>query len=197
MEEKKACKRMAIMKAALELIAENGFHGAPTAMIAERAGVAIGSIYRYFENKDALIIALNSEIECAALKKITEGYDPGRPLRERYFHVAKGMLQYMVSHPLEFRFAEQFFDSPYGVALRRGRLFANNTVTDCKTNLMRSLYGDGRAQQIIKSFELAIFFSLGFGSLFNIARDHILGFIQLDEEKIDVIVGACWDAIKL
>jgi AcrR family transcriptional regulator len=44
MEEKKTDKRRAIMKAAMELIAEHGFHGAPTAMIAKKANVAIGSI---------------------------------------------------------------------------------------------------------------------------------------------------------
>jgi len=196
MEEKKIDKREAIMKAAMELIAENGFHGSPTAVIAEKANVAIGSIYRYFENKDALIIEINREIECAAMKEITRGYDGGRPLRERYFHVAKRMLKHMITHPLEFRFVEQFYNSPYGKALRRGRLFAE-TVLDDKTDLLRGLYNHGRSQQIIKSFEIAIFFSLAFGSLFNIARDHIIGFIQLDDEKIEMIVGACWDAIKL
>jgi len=47
-------KRDDIVQAALELIAENGFHGAPMAMIADRAGVGAGTIYRYFENKDLL-----------------------------------------------------------------------------------------------------------------------------------------------
>jgi len=37
--------------AALELIAEHGFHGVPAASIADQAGVGVGTIYRYFENK--------------------------------------------------------------------------------------------------------------------------------------------------
>jgi len=48
-------KRDDIVRAALELIAENGFHGAPMAMIADKAGVGAGTIYRYFENKEVLI----------------------------------------------------------------------------------------------------------------------------------------------
>jgi AcrR family transcriptional regulator len=39
-------KREDIVWAAMELIAEHGFHGAPMAMIAERAGVGAGTIYR-------------------------------------------------------------------------------------------------------------------------------------------------------
>ncbi|HEX9079899.1 MAG TPA: helix-turn-helix domain-containing protein, partial [Desulfuromonadaceae bacterium] len=38
-------KRKEILRATLELIAEQGFHGAPMAMIAEKAGVAAGTIY--------------------------------------------------------------------------------------------------------------------------------------------------------
>jgi AcrR family transcriptional regulator len=196
MEEKKTDKRKAIMKAAMELIAEHGFHGAPTAMIAEKANVAIGSIYRYFENKDALIIELHQEIENAAMKEITLGYDMTRPLRERYFHVAKKMLQYMIGHPLEFRFVEQFFDSPYGMAMRRDRFFSETAIND-NADILKELYEHGTSQQIIKDCELPIFFSLAFGNLFNIARDHIIGFIKLDDYKMDMIVGACWDAVKL
>ena len=36
-------KRDEVVRAALELIAELGFHGAPMAMIAERAGVGAGT----------------------------------------------------------------------------------------------------------------------------------------------------------
>jgi AcrR family transcriptional regulator len=40
----------------MELIALNGFHGAPMAMIAKQAKVAAGSIYRFFKSKDDLML---------------------------------------------------------------------------------------------------------------------------------------------
>ncbi|MCJ7500817.1 TetR/AcrR family transcriptional regulator, partial [bacterium] len=48
-------KRQAIMEAALDLFVELGFHGAPTSLIAKRAGVGVGTIYRYFQSKEELI----------------------------------------------------------------------------------------------------------------------------------------------
>ena len=36
----KGDKRCAVIQAAMELVAEHGFHGAPMALVAERAGVA-------------------------------------------------------------------------------------------------------------------------------------------------------------
>jgi hypothetical protein len=44
---KNSDKREEIVQAALELIAEKGFHGAPMAMIAKKSDVAVGTIYRY------------------------------------------------------------------------------------------------------------------------------------------------------
>ena len=48
-------KRDEIMQVTMELLAEKGFHGVPMSLIAERAKVAIGTIYLHFPGKDALI----------------------------------------------------------------------------------------------------------------------------------------------
>ena len=54
-------KREAIMQAALELFVERGFYGTAVPEIADRAGVGAGTIYRYFESKEALVNALYRE----------------------------------------------------------------------------------------------------------------------------------------
>jgi AcrR family transcriptional regulator len=48
----------AILEAAEDLIAAKGMQGAPLAAIAKRAGVAVGTLYNYFEDRDALVRAL-------------------------------------------------------------------------------------------------------------------------------------------
>ena len=47
--------RQRLLRAGLELCAEDGFRAATTARIAERSGVAEGTIYRHFAGKDALL----------------------------------------------------------------------------------------------------------------------------------------------
>jgi len=49
---------IAILEAAEELIALKGLQGAPLAKIAKRAGVAVGTLYNYFADRDALVRAL-------------------------------------------------------------------------------------------------------------------------------------------
>ena len=45
-----------LMRASREVFSEKGYEGAAISEIAERAGVVEGSIYRYFENKRALLV---------------------------------------------------------------------------------------------------------------------------------------------
>jgi AcrR family transcriptional regulator len=57
-------RRDQILSAAAKLFGENGFHGSSMAELAKRAGMSVGHIYHYFENKDAIIEALvDREIE--------------------------------------------------------------------------------------------------------------------------------------
>ena len=56
-------KRTAILEATLELISEQGFHGTAMSMIADKAGVGAGTIYRYFDSKEDLITQLYLEIK--------------------------------------------------------------------------------------------------------------------------------------
>ncbi|MBI2354509.1 MAG: TetR/AcrR family transcriptional regulator [Deltaproteobacteria bacterium] len=185
-------KRDEIVRAALELIAEHGFHGAPMALVAERAGVGAGTIYRYFENKDVLITELYRELEEKMYPFILDGYADEAPFRARFLHLGTALLRYFIEHPLHFRYLEQFHNSPYGVAFRRDKIMGKAGGCD----VFRELFEQGAAQQVVKDFPLVILFALAFGPLLAVARDHILGFVQLDETMIERTIEACWDGVK-
>ena len=188
----KTDKRDEIVRAALELIAEHGFHGAPMALIAEHAGVGAGTIYRYFENKDVLITDLYRELEERSYPVIKEGYSPDKPIRERFLHLCTALLRYFIDNPLDFRFLEQFLNSPYGVVFRRDKLLGARGECD----VFRELFEDGVSRQVMKDLPIVILFALAFGPILAVARDHILGFIARDEALIARTIEACWDGIR-
>lgn len=51
-------KREDIIKTAMRLFTEEGFHATPTSKIAKEANVATGTLFHHFKNKEALINAL-------------------------------------------------------------------------------------------------------------------------------------------
>ncbi|MDO8838372.1 MAG: TetR/AcrR family transcriptional regulator [Parvibaculum sp.] len=76
-----------ILEAAAQIFRTYGAKGATTNRIAERAGVSIGSIYQYFPNKEALLVALmerhiGSSIELlGAVLQASEGAAPKERVR--------------------------------------------------------------------------------------------------------------------
>ncbi|MCM2264852.1 MAG: TetR/AcrR family transcriptional regulator [Desulfuromonadales bacterium] len=184
-------KRDEIIRAAMELIAEHGFHGAPMAAVAEKAGVAAGTIYRYFESKDDLIRETHAHVEARILAALTQNYPVEQPVRERFLHIESKLIAYFLESPMEFRFMEQFFNSPFGVAHRREKLFGNK-----EKNIIFKLFEEALEQRAIKDLPLPVLCALAFGPLVDVCRDHILEFIILDDMLIEQTVAACWDALK-
>ena len=76
-----------LIEAARSLVAEQGWQGAQVALIAARAGVATGSVYRHFHSKADLfahVLADVSAREIANVERITAGRGPA----ERRLHQA-------------------------------------------------------------------------------------------------------------
>lgn len=55
-------KRQRILQAAVKVFARKGYFAAKVSEIAKRAGVADGTIYLYFRNKEDILISLFDEI---------------------------------------------------------------------------------------------------------------------------------------
>ena len=119
-------------------------------------------------------------------------YDMQHTIRGRFVHLSTALLRYFIAFPLDFRYLEQFHNSPYGAAFRREKLLGKLE----KGDLFCALLQEGVEQQVIKDLPMTILAALAFGPLINVARDHILGFITLDDRLIDSTVKACWDGLK-
>lgn len=61
-ESKKQEKRQRIQEAAIKVLSEVGYYGTTVSLIAKAAGVADGTLYLYFENKDELLIGIFEDI---------------------------------------------------------------------------------------------------------------------------------------
>ncbi len=185
-------KRSDIVQAALNLIVERGFHGTSMAMVAEKADVAAGTIYHYFESKEALIKDMYLELEEQVIMALWKGDPVSMPIRERFVHLWTVLLKYFITHPLCFRYMQQYHSSPYGVALRREKILGKGD----DRYIFKTLFEEGVSNRTIKDLPISMLSALAFGPLVQLARDHILGFTALDDTFIAKTVKACWDGIK-
>ncbi len=72
-----------IIEAAVEVMAQNGFHRARVSEIARKAGVADGTIYLYFKNKEDLLISLFQEKMGQFIEKTEEKISGNDDVRQK------------------------------------------------------------------------------------------------------------------
>ena len=72
-------RRQQILDAASACVRKAGFHGASMAEIAEAADLSVGQIYRYFENKEAIIAAIVDQDLAEMREKFAEIEASGEP----------------------------------------------------------------------------------------------------------------------
>ncbi|MBN2383554.1 TetR/AcrR family transcriptional regulator [bacterium] len=193
--KKQSSKRTAILEATLELIAVQGFHQTPTAQIAELANVGVGTIYRYFTDKDELIRKLFEYVIRQENDEALKNYNPTAPLRERFLQLCSGMIQFAVRHPKHANFLEQYFHSPYGLNHRRQEVL-NRTHRDTTQPPLIELFDQAKAQQVVKDFPESILAALTLGPILELIRDINAGLMEYDPELINRFIEACWDALK-
>lgn len=188
-------KRELIIEATIKLIAAYGFHGTPISMIAQEAGVGAGTIYRYFKDKDTMVLEIFKQVDRSFKQELLSEYDQEGAIRERFLHLCRGIFQYGIQNPDEFKFIEQFYNSPYGTSLRREKLFCN--CGDTSQDLaLEQVFFSGQTQGVIKDLPLAALIALAIGPIIFLVKDSISGLIKLDNKTIDSTMAACWDAVK-
>ncbi len=183
-------KRTAILEAMLRLIAENGFHGTAMSKVAKVAGVSAGIIYHYFSSKDDLIIELYKELKRKFADSILEHFDETKPLIAQIRQVFKDTFRYSLKYPRESSFMAQYITSPY---------YRSEVYEEVIQYFHPISASFTRAQQemLIKNLPLEVVATLSFDMASTLAKKQTLGLIKLNEEIIQQIINALWDAISV
>ncbi len=106
-------KREAILDAALALFCERTYDGTPVPLVAERAGVAVGTIYRCFADKEALVNAVYRRAKSDMRAELTRDVVAGLDAREEFHRWWRGLWRFATEQPLAFRFLETHHHEAY------------------------------------------------------------------------------------
>lgn len=118
----------AILEATARVLAERGYAGTNTNVVAERAGVSVGSVYQYFPNKDSLVTALHERHAAqmyAAIDSVLAATQP-RSLRGQVEAMVHALLAAHRVEPALHKVLEKefpFFDAPKDQSPADGSIF--------------------------------------------------------------------------
>ena len=104
-------KQEDIFDAAIQLFAERGYDGTTIPMIAEKANVGAGTIYRYFENKEALVNSLFSKSMLQLSETIKTDFPVEANIREQFSHTYNRLFEFARNNVDAFLFTNSHCDS--------------------------------------------------------------------------------------
>jgi AcrR family transcriptional regulator len=102
-DEKKALQRRHILDAAREVFFRDGFVEANLDEVAQRAGVAKGTLYRYFDNKGELYVAVLSQNGALFEQRMREAVAGGADPAEQIRRLGRFYREHWIAHPEYFR----------------------------------------------------------------------------------------------
>ena len=115
-------KEQSILDASLKLFVEHGFHGTSTAQIAKEAGVATGTLFHYFNNKEELINSLYIHTKESLLKDISGNYDDKKSFKQNIKELWLKFNWFGINNSYMFQFILIFHTSPYITSLTKEHL---------------------------------------------------------------------------
>lgn len=189
MKEDLQDKKAAALKATLELISELGFQGTPISKIAEKANIGVGTIYRYFANKEDLINALYIDIKTNSSKAILKNYSKDTPISESLKYVINSTVHYFIKNPTELSFMEQYENSPLITAT------THEEVTRLIEPLVE-LFRCAAKDKALKELPYEILVTLFSGAVISLAKLYITRKVKLDEQMLNISINAIWDMLK-
>ena len=163
-------KRRRIIDAAVEVFADKGFFGAKVSEVAERAGVADGTIYLYFKSKDEILISLFEEKMAQIIERL------GELLAQEQDPEAK-MRRYIVEH-LELVSEQPHLMQVLTVELRQSARFIKEYRPQGfkrYLSVIGAILEEGQAKGVFrKDLEPAIFRRALFGAIDEISLEWVL-----------------------
>lgn len=184
-EPAKLPKRDAILRAALEVFAEHGVNGVPVPEIAERAGVGTGTIYRFFESKEALVNEVFREQKRALGRRLADLPQDMEP-RAQFNEFWKRIVAFVQEEPEAFRFLELQDHVPYldEASKKLERRVLEPLVAAHKTLQKRGVFR--------KDVRPEVAMTLHWGALVNLFKAERTGHLTLKPRDLISAREACW-----
>jgi TetR/AcrR family fatty acid metabolism transcriptional regulator len=174
-------KRERILRAAIDVFAQNGYFNAKVAEVAKAAGVADGTIYLYFDGKEDLLITIFREHTRNYLQSLERELAHVRRPEER--------IRIAIRHHLEALGRDRALAIVAQVELRHSlkfmSLFSQQEVADY-LNMLRKMIEQGQADG---SFRRTLHPALVAKAVFGILDEMVTSWI-LSEKDYDLAAGS-------
>ncbi len=179
-------KKKKIFESALELIHAHGFHGAPMSLIAQKAEVATGTIYHYFENKEQLICQLYAYNRKRIAEVVAESLEEKASFKDKFIKMWQSIYSFYIDHSSILVFFEQYINSPFN---------DKKWEDDIKDRPLHDFIVEGIKSGTLKDVKPEIILVLVISSCISMAKLHLYKSAELDQKDLDHVINMVWEGL--
>jgi TetR/AcrR family transcriptional regulator, repressor of fatR-cypB operon len=180
----------AIFEATLKLVQKSGFNGLKMADVAKAAGLATGTLYIYFKNKDVLINELFLSLKTAKTNNLMAVFNPSDSFEAAFRKLWFQYLEISLNEPERMLFIEQFAHTS----------FLTKKTKDAGDKLLEPLrifLQQGIAQKLIRKVPTEILLSQLMGPIYEVVKLQQEGTIRLTASQKENLFAMAWRSITL
>ena len=183
-------KREAILDAALSLFAERGFHGTPVPLIAERAKVGAGTLYRYFESKEALVNALYQRWKGEYGRALMDNQRFNLSPKALFYDIWGRMAQFARQNPKVLAFLELHHHGSYLDE-------KSQQAEEALLVPLRSYVRDAQKRGSLKDdCSAEVLMAVTYGAFNGLVRAALKGYLDLTHRNVSHAADCVWAAIQ-
>lgn len=178
-----------ILAAALDLFAEQGFHGTTVPQIAQRAGLSVGTLYHYFPSKESIVNVLYRKLKRETAQALEAALPVHAPPREVIREIWRLSIAYAMAHPAAFAFLEMHHHAPY--------LDEESRALEQAIQAQEAqIFAIGRQNKVFRPLPNETLQAFIGGALRDLVRSARQGRITLTPEVVEAAADCCWEAIR-
>ena len=183
-------KRTQILIAAEAILAEHGFHGFSMQNLADTAGVAAGTIYRYFAGKEELMHELQKFIREEAAKHIFTGWKDSDTTEKKYYLVWQNTFDCVIANPKRLTVIEMLRCTPT-IDKTEITLFE-----DIAFNRIINFYQQGIDDKVFLDWQLFALIAVSLDTSISLAKQVIRGRVKPEQQQLNQVRNASWATIQ-
>ena len=182
-------KASKILGAALRLFSERGFHGTTVPTIAKEAGVGAGTVYRYFESKEAIVNVLYRTHKKALGALIVGRITPDMSPRVQFGVYWQTMAEFARQQPAAYKFLELHHHAPY--------LDEDSQAIETQLTAMAAAsFERFRQQRVVKDTDARILMAIVHGAFVGLVKACSGTSLVFSEEAVNMAEQCVWEAIR-
>ena len=183
-------KKQLVLNTTLELVSELGFHATPMSLIIKKSGVAAGTIYHHFKNKEDLIDTLYSELKREMGQAIIQNIDTEDTYKNKFIQIWKNLFYFFSENQTKFEYLENYANSPF---VKKEVKAINRRHYQAAIDFFEL----GIQMGILRNIPVNLLMDLVFNNVATLTRMVILEELDLSDDLLEKIIQSSWDSVKI